>query len=839
MKGSHFWGQPLWWGTAVLLLLFALALTSMKTLAPTFDEQGFIVRGLAYVRGENRHMRVGHPLGLNALNASLLAGDNGVALPTTDPFWSETSFHRPAELFLWEIGNDVAHVMFLARLPTIWLALLLAALVGRWAWQMTGDRWAGLLALTLIALDPNILANAGLATTDLGLAFGAVVAGFTLWRYWLRPSPAMAIVAGIGFGLLQNTKFTAGLFVPLFALVILSGILTQWRHHHRHGRAFPWRVVFHFILLYPLAAFVTLWAAYGFQVGTLPASLPTFPQLAGLTVPLSHHIEQLLDIGGRLQVETPSFLMGQYSRTGWWYYFPVAFLLKTPLPTLVLLVTAVILRILYYMSKKAVFPRSSEESLCDNEVEEIPPLRLVGMTDSTTRNPDHRLPITAHESRLTDSPLFNDAALLIPALGYFAIALTSEINLGYRHLLPVLPFTAVFIAHALANPPNHKPDYRLRITNYGLRLTLTITFTLLTLLALWIHPHYLSYFNLLAGGPDNGWRYLVDSNTDWGQDVNRLKGWMDENGVETVWLSYFGEARPEYYGISYQGLDSWPPRLMNPQARPYYSANPAPGIYAISATNLQGVHFANHDQFAWFREREPLAKLGYSIFLYEVPATGGPVDVVLAGLQLDEIVPADYAQFNSNDVTPRWVDPATAVIVPHSPRGWLVLAQGAAVAPPIAALITSWPLRLERDAYTFYQIPSLAVPSAEPLARFNQGGGQIELVSAFVDTAVPGQPLLINTAWQQKSDPQPIKIFIHLLDDQGNIAAQWDGLGAAWEGWQPGDALLHSHTIPLPDNLPPGTYEVRLGLYHPQTGQRWLVETGADYVVLRDVEVGE
>ncbi|NJN54543.1 MAG: hypothetical protein HC804_07185 [Anaerolineae bacterium] len=204
----------IWWGTAVLLFLFALSLTSMKTLAPTFDEQGFIVRGLAYVRGENQQMRVGHPLGLNALSTAFLRGDQSVNLPVSDPSWQETSFHRPAELFLWEMGNDVAHIMFLARLPTIWLAMLLAAAVGRWAWLMSRQRWAALLALTLIALDPNMLANGQLATTDLGLALGATVVGgyvvvvlvtavcpkCTLRRHRLWPA--------------ANTKFTAGLFVP-------------------------------------------------------------------------------------------------------------------------------------------------------------------------------------------------------------------------------------------------------------------------------------------------------------------------------------------------------------------------------------------------------------------------------------------------------------------------------------------------------------------------------------------------------------------------------------------------------------------------------------------------
>ena len=89
--------------------------------------------------------------------------------------------------------------------------------------------------------------------------------------------------------------------------------------------------------------------------------------------------------------------------------------------------------------------------------------------------------------------------------------------------------------------------------------------------------------------PDNGWRYLVDSNLDWGQDLGNLRGWLDENNMEQIWLSYFGEGSPSYYDINFTGLDSFPPRLMNPQARPFYPHDPAPGVYAISATTLQGV----------------------------------------------------------------------------------------------------------------------------------------------------------------------------------------------------------------------------------------------------------
>jgi hypothetical protein len=197
-KGIIGKNATLFLATLLLLLMFGLAVHSLAQNSPTFDEQGFITRGLGYLRGENRHMRVGHPLGLNALNASFLVGNDKVRLPTNDPSWQLPKFHRPSELFLWEIGNNVTQVMFLARLPTVFLAMLLAAFTGRWAWEMAGLRAAGFVALLLVALDPNILAHAGLSTTDLGLAAGALLAGYLLWRYFCKPSWGRALLGSAG-----------------------------------------------------------------------------------------------------------------------------------------------------------------------------------------------------------------------------------------------------------------------------------------------------------------------------------------------------------------------------------------------------------------------------------------------------------------------------------------------------------------------------------------------------------------------------------------------------------------------------------------------------------------
>ena len=776
-----------WVATAVLLLMFGLALTSMTQKAPTFDEQGFIVRGLGYLRGYQQ-IRVGHPLGINALNAILLAADESVILPLDDPSWTGSSFHRPAELFLWEIGNDVEHIMFLARLPSIWLGVLLAAAAGRWAWQISARRWVGLLALTFVALDPNILAHARLATTDLGLTVFALLAGYTLWRFLKSPSWGRALLAGVSFGLLQNTKFTAGLFIPLFALVIAVGMAQIWVRNKRSQEkgsnwfaAFPWRPLAMLLIAYPLAALLTLWGTNGFDISTMPADLPLLGGLSGKTLPLAHYLEQFLDIGGRLRVGTPSFLLGQYSDQGWWYYFPVAFLLKTPLPVLILLAwgTVAILFCLFRYWRQG---------------------RCLTMLDS--------------------------AALLLPALGFFMVALTTDINLGYRHILPIFPFLVIFAAAAIgAGTKISLPRRRIYAAT-----SLSIWLAIVTLA---IYPDFLSYFNILAGGPNNGWRSLADSNLDWGQDLDDLPDWMAENRVNEIWLSYFGEARPEYYGIDYRGLDSFPPRLMNPQARPFAPSDPAPGIYAISATNLQGVHFTNHDQFAWFREQEPLAKLGNSIFLYEVPGYGEPALLLLSGMQIDEIFADDYALLETNNVTGRWFDIEQSLVLPAEDNVWLARDLDQEPHELLAEYLDDRiDVVVSGPDYELARLDRPAIANGN-LADFALEDGRIRLIQAEIRDNDDSM-MTVVTAWDQRGDPQPLKIFIHVTGPDGLLVTQWDGLGTNWQGWLSGDTLVQVHTLMWPDDVPEGSIQLNIGLYKTETGQRWLTTEGLDHIQLQE-----
>jgi hypothetical protein len=287
-------------------------------------------------------------------------------------------------------------------------------------------------------------------------------------------------------------------------------------------------------------ALLVLWAGYGFQVA--PYWMTLRSQLGDLS-------------GGHA-----AYLMGMFSERGWWYYFPVAFLIKTPLPTQALAGLG--------LWRWARDPR-----------------------------PQSRLEL---------------GFLLWPPLLLSALfVLGHSKNIGLRYLLPVYPFLFLLAGGAL-QPLRPSRGY----WKSGLLGGLCLWYVLG---AARIHPHHLAYFNELIGGPKNGYHYLVDSNLDWGQDLKGLKAYMDERGIERIKLSYFGTVSPQLYGLAYEWLPSFV--LPNPPTAPVVL--PTTGLIAISATNLVGVYMDAYGQgkdlFAWLRAYEPVARIGYSIFVYWIP----------------------------------------------------------------------------------------------------------------------------------------------------------------------------------------------------------------------------
>jgi len=198
------------------------------------------------------------------------------------------------------------------------------------------------------------------------------------------------------------------------------------------------------------------------------------------------------------------------------------------------------------------------------------------------------------------------AFLWLPVAVYVAFTFTRGLQIGHRHLLPIAPF--LFVAAG-----------RAALLAGRARFAVPVLAAWAAGAALGVHPYYLAYFNELAGGPSQGYRLLVDSNLDWGQDLKGLKAWMDAHGVTRLKLSYFGSADPAYYGIDADRL----PGYSSPHpARVVREVHPG-DLVAVSATNLQGVYLDPEDRLLMerFRRLVPFDQVGYSILLYRADFT--------------------------------------------------------------------------------------------------------------------------------------------------------------------------------------------------------------------------
>jgi hypothetical protein len=188
--------------------------------------------------------------------------------------------------------------------------------------------------------------------------------------------------------------------------------------------------------------------------------------------------------------------------------------------------------------------------------------------------------------------------LAIPPIGYFLVSLTSSMNIGERHLLPIYPFLFILTSAILLR--ERRPIFD-RVANF-----VAILFGMVMVLeSASIHPDYLAYFNVLAGGPQNGPRYLIDSNLDWGQDLKKLRSWTLRHPGLPLCLNYSGRADPEYYGIQYKKLESMksPDEVMN-----------ADCVVAVSAHLLFGTEA---EEFRLLRDVMPDDRIGYSIYVYD------------------------------------------------------------------------------------------------------------------------------------------------------------------------------------------------------------------------------
>lgn len=784
----------------LLMIFFWLAVSSALQKSPTFDEGFYISRGWAFWKTGQLFI-LGHPP-LNDVFAGVgLLLEPNLPDPTTLDGWRAGDSLLFSRDLLWNQGINIDRLLLLARLPFIWLGMLLGALVWRWAREDYGLASAA-TALSLYVLSPNILAHTRLAATDMGVAVWYVASIYT-WMQFLRKHDARWLLAtSVVFGLAQASKFSAILLIPTLFLMTIAvawrnkrlpiangGVLSRITQRFEKSSA-GW--LFNSLLtlsVMGLLSLVALWAGHLFTLRPLADDM--------YIGQFSHFLFEAAD-GHR------AYLLGRFARDGWWYYHLVTLAVKLPIPTLILLSIATALAVGRRMPQREWY-------------------------------------------------------IIFPALFYLGVSLLSSLNVGIRYLLPILPLLFLFSARVAAQP----------IRSGWLRPVVMLGL-LMSLLGIHVlrYPDYISFFNMAAGGPSNGYRIIADSNVDWGQDLPALADYLNETTDQPVFLSYFGQADPTYYGIDYIALPAWPPE---PDLEPFYPLAPEPGLYAISVSNLLGLQLFDTEAFGYFRNRQPQARVGNSIFIYRVEAADYPFaqNSPLSATQAAPQEQADVVWFTqcypNDDVAATEALTALSGLdafqqyyidcrnnLPVFPGvGWLLLP--ADIDPVVDIGPPDYISRTESGALDFraWQVDSIpAAPISEiefpavnlplPIAA------NIELLGyeTSISTAQPGDSFDLRVWWRIREPPEPgVSLFAHMLNSDGTLAAGADALGVVVEDWEPDLMFVQQHTFQLDEAIQPGTYTLTVGLYSTATGERFPVsettERTVDRVVLRNLEIEE
>jgi hypothetical protein len=423
---------------------------------------------------------------------------------------------------------------------------------GLWLWSALrrfGEA-AALASLALWTFSPSVLANGSLATLDAWATASGCLALLAVVRLLERPRPARAAQLGAVLGLAAATKATMLALAPVAFVALL--VATLRGQPRPPGGPLPAALA-----ALAGAGLATLWALYLFQVGMLDAAslcgrltelpsrrygpLPFSPWFEGLVLQLLH--------GGRGHL---SYLFGATSASGWWWFYLAALGLKTTLgaQALAALSLAAWLRV-----------------------------RRCG-------------PSAAAGGSLAAPNAWIDAGLLaFPVLLIGAMSLGSAQN-GIRYVLPAFPFLMAAAGRGFAWARQA----------WGRRGALAAAAALATgaLESLALHPHHLMFFNLWAGGPTGGPRYLVHGD-DWGQDQRRLAAWQ---AAQRPWRLYytFYNGNPRHWGVNYED----PP------------CAPRPGYYALHAVEVHRPKRLAAGCLDWLTVEPPDARLGYSIYLYQV-----------------------------------------------------------------------------------------------------------------------------------------------------------------------------------------------------------------------------
>ena len=601
----------------LLMLMLFLTFFSIQNDSLTMDELAHTPAGYSYISQKDMRLNHEHPpllkdmAGLSVWLGSKITNTK-INFPIEHKSWQEDlngqwDFGRE---FLYNSNNQTDQIILFSRLPMILMTLLLGFYVFRWTRELYGNK-AGLLALFLYSLSPAFLAHGRLVTTDVPAAAAFFIAAYYLIKWIQKPNKKNLIIAGLVFGLALLTKFSLVMLIPYFIFLVIVWSLLEKKRFPRLAKNLLG------LLLIGLIAMALIWPVYQFHILNYPAEkqladtetlLQTFgrrwmvdPVIWMADKPIIRAYGQFFfgffsvmqrTIGGNT-----TYFLGEISRTAWPHYFPITFLIKVPLSFLILILI----------------------SLC---------FAVTRIYKNIRRRPRLILFIKKY---------FTEFALISFFIFYWITSIKSNLNIGVRHVLPTFPILYILVSGQIIKwlkfPPGPILE-KVKINSQGILKSVKMTFSfylkttlkcfVIIILIVWyafgtitIYPHFITYFNELVGGPSQGYKYVTDSNLDWGQDLKRLAEFVEENNIKTIYVDYFGGDSPEFR-LKEKYYPWWgdrDPSELSPNS-----------WIAISATLLQGgrgLPNAEYNEktgyYNWLNQYEPVTVIGNSIFVYQIP----------------------------------------------------------------------------------------------------------------------------------------------------------------------------------------------------------------------------
>jgi len=604
--------------------MFIVSVLNAKNDSAIFDETAHIGAAYSYVTQHEIRLNPEHPPLIKDLAGLPLLLLN-LNFDTNQPFWTGTLPGKWDEgqwaagrYLLYQAGNNPDKIIFWARFPIILLSLLLGFFIFKWGREIAGIQ-AGILALLFYVFDPNILGHNHFVTTDLGIAAFMIFSFYFYLKFIKYPAWKNVLLAGIFLGLLQLAKFSFITAFPIFAVItILYPLVIKKATDEKN---LPPRQKFAFwcggALIFRLkklgeyagkgavvffASLVVVWIVYAANTFNMKQDTVSrvieanFPAASAqstkdiyfnkflhqlnaspLTRPLTEYGIGIGYVFRRVAGGNGAYFMGQVSSTAFRAYFPTVFMIKEPVPLLFLMFGA-----LFFALFK--FGRTFAKS-------------FPNFFQNTRRNISHYL-----RAHITEFSMVSFVVLY----GYLSI--TGNLNIGFRHLFPVLPFLYILTAKNISEFLKNRKTSRGKLFFTSAAFLLAAYLIIETMA---VFPNYMSYFNESVGGPKNGYRYVTDSNADWGQDLKRLRSFLDNHpDIGTIRVDYFGGGDIKTY-IGDKYLMWWDSK------RPIET-----GWYAISANFLMGSLYdktkPDKESYRWLKNKKPDFQAGASILIYHI-----------------------------------------------------------------------------------------------------------------------------------------------------------------------------------------------------------------------------